>query len=199
MVLPAGEVSVLDIVVGKAVVAGLETPRLAPPVAAVSAPTNRTMHDFDRRRRRGNGAFLTRAQIDRLHAPRLTDLLRTLPGVTVEPNASGALVVELRRSKSFTFEPVPVPRSDSGGTPIASQATVRKCPATFQVDGLPIDESGAVDSEVRPEMIEAIEVYSGGQVPAEFNARNSECGVVMIWTRAFAERPDLPPGRNDDR
>lgn len=200
IVLPAGEVSVLDIVVGKPmVVATTEAPRLAPTVPTATGPRNRAMHEFERRRRRGNGAFLTRAQIDRLNAPRLTDLLRSMPGVSVEPNENGALVVELRRSKSFIVQPSPVVRSDSSAPPIASQVSVKKCPATFQVDGLPIDASGSVDSEVRPDMIEAIEVYSGGLVPIEFSARNAECGVVMIWTRGFAERTDLPARPNDDR
>ena len=204
LVLPAGEVSVLDIVVGKpAVVATLEAPQRAPAVAATSAPRNRAMHEFDRRRRRGNGVFLTKAQIDQLHASRLTDLLRTLPGVSVEPNESGALIVELRRSKRFSLAPMPAAVADSGApqsaAQVAGQVAAKKCPAAFQVDGLPIDGNGSADIEVRPEMIEAIEVYTAGQVPMEFSARNGECGVVAIWTRAFAERTDPSPGRNDDR
>ena len=59
-----------------------------------------------------------------------------------------------------------------------------------------MDARRIVDIEMRPETLEAIEVYSGGQVPIEFSARNSECGVVMIWTRAFAETAGLSqPGR----
>ena len=40
--------------------------------------------------------------------------------------------------------------------------------------------------------IEVIEVYSGSQVPIQITARDAQCGVVMIWTRAFAERLDSP-------
>jgi hypothetical protein len=47
-------------------------------------------------------------------------------------------------------------------------------------------------------MIHAIEVYAGGQVPIEFAARNADCGLVMVWTRAFADRPDLT-GRDGGR
>jgi hypothetical protein len=74
---------------------------------------------------------------------------------------------------------------------------VKKCPAAFQLDGLPIDGGGTVDIDVRPEMIEAIEIYSGGQVPIELAQRHAECGVVLIWTRAFADRRDVK--RDGDR
>ena len=208
VVLPADEVSVLDLVVGRpTVVASAEPAAIAAPAAAGTASRasrNRTVAEFERRRRRGNGAYLTRQQIDQMHASRLTDLLRTLPGVSVEPNESGALVVELRRAKTFVFEPVTVARNDSSASSAAPGQTsgklnVRKCPAAFQVDGLPIDGGGTVDIEVRPETVEAIEVYSAGQVPIELGVRNTECGVVMIWTRAFMERSTPAPGSNGDR
>jgi hypothetical protein len=161
------------------------------------------MREFERRRRRGTGVYLTRVQIDRQHASRLTDLLRTMPGVSVTPSESGALVVELRRSRQYTFDPQAGARSDSAAATVTQQVggplTVKKCPASFLVDALPIDGGGTADLEVRPEMIHAIEVYAGGQVPIEFAARNSDCGLVMIWTRAFAERSDLVPGRDGER
>jgi len=195
MVLPDHEVSVLDLVVGKpTVVASVSQASAAPAVVVVSSPGNKAMQEFERRRRRGNGSYLTRAQIDRMHAARLTDLLRTMPGVSVEMGAHGTLVVELRRSKSFTITPMPAAKADTSASapPTAGaavgQAAIKKCPAGFLVDGLPIDDSGTADAETRPETIEAIEVYSGGMVPIEYSARNSECGVVMIWTRLFAGR-----------
>jgi hypothetical protein len=193
--LDEADVSVLDLTVGKpTVVASSLVPQPTEALSTIARNSrNRAMQEFDRRRRRGNGAYLTREQIDRLHASRLTDLLRSMPGVSVEPNETGALVVELRRGKSFTLEPV-VARSDSGSAPpgqTAGQLNVKKCPAAFQVDGLPIDGGGTVDMDVRPEMIEAIEVYSGGQVPIELAQRHAECGVVLIWTRGFADRRDV--------
>jgi len=198
VILPEGEVSVLDMVVGQPTVAAASAPVAQPAVVVTTAPRNRAMQEFERRRRRGSGSYLTRAQIDRLHAPRLTDLLRSMPGVSVDMSESGALIVELRRVKSFTTTPAPMPaaRSDSSGNAPRSdgkaigQASVKKCPAGFLVDGLPIDGAGSADIDVRPEMIEAIEAYSGGMVPIEFSSRNAECGVVMIWTRLFADRSE---------
>jgi len=203
LLLSATELNVADLAVGKVtVVAAAEPAAVSAPVAPGSLPRSRAMQNFERRRRRGNGAFLTRVQIDRLNASRLTDLLRTMPGVTVEPNESGALVVQLRRNQSFTLQPTTsAARSDSGASPPspAAQLNVKKCPANFMVDGLPIDGGATVDLDVRPESVEAIEVYSGGQVPIEFSARNEECGLVMIWTRAFTGRADAPPGADAGR
>ena len=195
MVLSDREISVLDLVVGNAtVVAEATQPASAPAVVVVSSPGNKVMQEFERRRRRGNGSYLTRTQIERLHATKLTDLLRTMPGVSVEMGDRGGLVVELRRAKSLSLTPMAPAKPDSGSKAspntggVVPQASVKKCPANFMIDGLPIDDSGVVDSETRPETIEAIEVYSGGMVPIEYSARNSECGVVMIWTRLFSGR-----------
>jgi hypothetical protein len=203
--LSEGEISVRDFVVGQPTIVASAPNESAvadapvAPSAGSNAPKNSTMREFERRRRRGGGGYLTRAQIDRLHASRLTDLLRSLPGVSVEPNENGALVVELRRSKSFTIDPSMATRGDSASrsssAPNTSPVKVRKCPAAFQVDGLPIDGGASADIEVHPETIEAIEVYSGGQVPIELGSRYSECGVVIIWTRAFAGRSDGSAGR----
>jgi hypothetical protein len=73
---------------------------------------------------------------------------------------------------------------------VIGQANIKKCPAGFLIDGMPVDDAGAADIDVRPELIEAIEAYSGGMVPIEFNTRNGQCGVVMIWTRLFADRSE---------
>ncbi len=206
MVLPDDQINVLDIVIGKpTVVAAAEPAKASGGTVRVTAPQNRAMREFERRRRRGNGVYMTRAQIDQQRASRLTDLLRTMPGVSVTPSESGALVVELRRTRQYTFNPEAGARPDSGAPPptlpdqVGGPLAMKKCPAGFLVDGLPIDGSGSADIDVRPEMVEAIEVYAGGQVPIEYAARNSDCGLVMIWTRNFAGRPDLAPGRDGER
>ena len=198
VILPDGELSVLDVVVGTATVVAESAPAKLPPVVAVTGPRNRTMTEFERRRRHGNGSYLTRGQIERMHAERLTDLLRTMPGVSVSMNEKGGLIVEMRRAASITMQPMPAatarPDSSGGGSSstgkVVGQATIKKCPAGFLIDGLPVDDASAADIDVRPELIEAIEAYSGGLVPIEFNSRNGQCGVVMIWTRFFADRSE---------
>jgi hypothetical protein len=177
----------------------------ATPVA--SAPTSRAMREVERRRRRGGGSFLTRSQIDRLHASRVTDLLRSMSGVSIHTNESGMLIVELRGSRRFNLEPAPA-RSDSGAPPPAppgapsagGSMTVQGCPADFLVDGMPIVGGSNIDSDVLPESIEVVEVYSRAQVPIELASGRGACGLVLIWTRAFAERSDTPaPDRDGGR
>ena len=199
VILPEGELSVLDVVVGPATVVAEIAPAKMPPVVAVIGPRNRTMAEFERRRRRGSGSYLTRSQIDRMHAERMTDLLRTMPGVGISTNERGGLVVELRGSAT-TLQPSPTPkpavrpdssgRAPSSGASATTRANIKTCPAGFIIDGLPVDDAGAADMDVRPELIEAIEAYSGGLVPIEFNTRNGQCGVIMIWTRLFADRSE---------
>jgi hypothetical protein len=167
----------------------------APPVsiAATSAVTtrpasgNRAMMAVERRRRRGGGAYLTRAEIERSSAQRLTDLLRQMPNVQVNADDNGRTIVELRRGQQFTYEP-----GRTGGAPDPGHVSVKHCPALFYIDGLPVDGSSAIDNTVRPQDLQIIEVYSHGQVPIEIVASGAECGVVLFWTRAFAERMDAP-------
>lgn len=202
VLLPANEVTVVDLFAGRpAVVAAVEPTKVETPVATVADvpvdPRSRLTRDFERRRRRGTGTFLSRAQIEKSHVSRLTDLLRSMPGVQVITDDHGVTMVELRHAKRILVQSSPTvgpPPTDSTGrrvdpSTVPSQASIQRCPAAFLLDGLAIDGASGIDTQLRPEDVEGIEVYSGGQVPIELGARHSECGVVMIWTRAAADRP----------
>jgi hypothetical protein len=67
MVLPDREVSVLDLVVEDDRGGGGESNTAAPAVVVVISPVNKAMREFERRAG-SNGSYLTRAQIDRMHA-----------------------------------------------------------------------------------------------------------------------------------
>ena len=207
-VLPPDALSVLDLSIGATAVAASadspvpsDAPRRSGGVVAVAEPANRVMQDVARRRRVGNGAYLTRAQIARRNASRLTDLLRGMPGVAIRPDENGVMIVELRGGPRLSLAPggqaPPPPPSDSGGSPppaapapATGQLTARLCPAGLLVDGMAIDGGAGVDNTgVQPENIEIIEVYSGAQVPIEYASRHASCGVVLIWTRAYVDRP----------
>lgn len=56
------------------------------------------------------------------------------------------------------------------------------CPYTYMLDGLEI-ELDVLDSMIRPEEVEGVEIYRGStQVPPEYMNR-AGCGLVLIWTR----------------
>ena len=182
LLVTGGTLAVMDI--------GLGAP---PAIVAASAMTvkpttgNAAMMAVERRRRRGGGAYLTRADIERSNAQRLTDLLRTMPNVSVLSDDNGQTIVELRRGQQFTYDP-----GRPGGAPDPGRMAVKHCPAKFYIDGLLVDGSSAIDNTVRPKELHVVEVYSHGQVPIEIVASGAECGVVLFWTRAYAERIDSP-------
>ena len=194
------ELSLLDLTVAATTVAASagptassDVPRGSGRAATAAEPANPVMADIARRRRMGTGTYMTRAQIARRSASRLTDLLRTISGVAIRPDENGTMIVELRGGPRLALSPSgqPTPAATDSGAPAppaTAQFTARRCPAGIMVDGLPVDVV-SVDTDVQPETIEIIEVYSGAQVPMEYASRYSACGVVLIWTRAYADRP----------
>ena len=116
-----------------------------------------TLAEFHRRRRDERGVFITRDELERSGADRFTDLFRSMPGIDVVQVAD--LQYTLRTAGS----------ARTG------------CGVRYWVDGINVEERWAM--ALRPEGIEAIEVYRRlSEVPAEFPAGGS-CGVIVIWTR----------------
>ncbi len=132
-------------------------------VAAVSALS--PVHDNLRHRLvRGVGTYITREEIERRRPMYVSDVLATLPGVTLEGSGRG----NRRR--------IVVERSLPG------------CAAQVFLDGILANRGQgadfAIDDIVSPLDIEAIEVYRGlSTVPPEFYNPDSRCGVIAIWTR----------------
>jgi hypothetical protein len=60
------------------------------------------------------------------------------------------------------------------------------CPVRYYLDGQPLSlpSGSALGSEVQPNEVERIQVFSrAAEIPAEYARPGSECGVVLIWTR----------------
>ncbi len=130
-----------------------------------------TAAGFYERQRRGRGVFLDRSAIEkRAGARELGDLLRAIPGVTVDYNG-------LIRFRGISTGP----------------ASRCGAPLVF-VDGIAVNRdeaaSGVPDPSqwqrsIDPIDIEAIELYrSPAEVPAQYNAgAMAACGVILIWRR----------------
>lgn len=112
------------------------------------------MRGFERRRARGFGTFLTRADIDERRAYATSDLFRTLPGVRVV-------------SRTAMDGPVLTMR---GG-----------CRPGLYVDGMHWWGDLSVDHTVQPDDLEAVEIYSAAATPPQY--RQDGCGVILMWTR----------------
>jgi len=195
VLLPEGEVSILDLPIEATTVAAsdaqpADAPRAKAAPTGRGGSTNPTMQAVERRRSRGGGTYLTRTQIERANASRFTDLLRAIPGVSLRLNEAGIPVVEVRRTARLPRDAT----GGGGGSGTISNPTRTvddRCPAEIRVDDLPMANNGVnIDGGIQVRNVEVVEVYSGSQVPVEFAARRSMCGLVLVWTRAFAEHQD---------
>lgn len=116
------------------------------------------LQEFYDRVDRGTGHSVTREEIERRRPRRFTDIFRGIPNLMVASNR-GRAHIRLGRS-----------------------SVGRECPPTYYLDGTRF-HPGNLDVELRPELIEGVEVYPGNQVPPRFRASDAACGVILIWTR----------------
>lgn len=125
------------------------------------ATTIGKLADFERHRVHGQGIYLDRAELEKRRTPRLSDVLRRVPGVRIVSDRSGRTLLRMGRSSSG-----------------------RDCPPEFWIDGVRSQFLGVDDVPVSD--IEALEIYRGPSgLPPEFNSRfsNAQCGAIIIWTR----------------
>jgi hypothetical protein len=130
------------------------------PVTVVASPgqADRRLTAFEERRSQGQGVFFTAEQIAESHASTLLDMLRGIPGVHLSCR-SQACVVQMTRGAKATG-----------------------CTADWVVDGLPASLSGSPHIPIVG--IIGIEIYrSASEAPAEFLKPDSQCGVIVLWTK----------------
>ncbi|HVX39563.1 MAG TPA: carboxypeptidase regulatory-like domain-containing protein [Gemmatimonadaceae bacterium] len=116
--------------------------------------------DFEDRRRRGFGHFITRAQIEARRPLLMSEMARQIPGTVLLPNRAG--------QSTLYF----------AGAPHQS------CPPQYWVDGVMV--TGFNIDDIVPSDVEGVEFYSGpAGLPPQYNRSrgNTICGVVLIWTR----------------
>ena len=157
----AGETQTLAIVL-------VINPTLVDTVLVGAAATSPRMFDFEQRRVRGVGSFITRKDIEKRRPHVMSEMLRTVPGVRLDRSNTGRNSVDMtrnfdRRSRSI-------------------------CPVQLFVDGHPYRGYGFGLDNFAPDEVEALEVYrSVSELPPEFNFGSASCGVIAVWTR------DPPP------
>jgi outer membrane cobalamin receptor len=101
------------------------------------------------------GRFFEQEEIEKRRAGRISDLFRSVPGVTVTAMSG-----------------------------LGNSVRVRGCQPTLWVDGIRVPGT-EVDEVANPTDIAAIEVYiSAAGVPAEYRDRDTRaCGVIVLWSR----------------
>jgi len=147
------------------------------------------------RQRSDFGRFIARREIESHHVGRVTDLLTTVPGVSLvaDPKHPGHVRVRMRGSQvamgglcepRVFLDGLIVIRGGSG--PIGGRTNTDQSTEAEDPFNDPRSPELALDDVVGPLDIEAMEIYrSASQVPAEFGGTGvfTRCGVVVIWTR----------------
>jgi hypothetical protein len=147
----------------------------------VSVMSSTTITSFEENRRTGLGEFLDRAQLAKLEARRLADVVAQFNGVMVVRGGSGAAagVVSSRGPKSMSALCSTLEDSRRG--------TCACAPAVY-LDRVRIFAGGSGEipniNRFTVASIEAIEFYDGpAQTPAQYSTINSHCGVLVLHTR----------------
>lgn len=130
----------------------------------VKARRHPFMIEFDQRKARGVGTFVTRAQIDARNTSSPSDLFRSMPQVRL-----------IRINSGFGV------RFPSSGQMRGRGQGV--CVPMIWIDGQ--KAPGMEIDDLRSGDIEAIELYRGASTtPAQFaTAGATQCGAVVVWTR----------------
>ena len=115
---------------------------------------------FYHRKQHNPGAFVVRSDIEKRNPQRLSDMLRTIPGVHLASTRVG----------------------DDQRASMLRSVPNRRCPIQYFVDG--VSAMGFNIDDVAPGSIEALEIYRGAsEIPPDFNRGTALCGVIVIWTR----------------
>lgn len=131
------------------------------------------LSEFDERRRRGLGHFVTIDQINKAHGATLAAVLARVPGIRVGgPNPYAQYIFSTRGPNSFGSN---------------------DCQAAVYIDGIREFKGNA--AEVPVMMLGGIEFYGPNQVPVEYKdpapvgvkggaqGGTPACGVLLMWTR----------------
>ena len=122
------------------------------------------MFGFDHRRRGGTGRFFGTEDVARWHPQTLTDLLRHTPSMAIVSVSPNGYALRVRGSDA--------------------------CSPSIFLDGHLLHRWQLADlnAVVPPTELEAMEVYTSQQAPAQFSARNDHCASIVVWTRSPVAR-----------
>jgi hypothetical protein len=125
------------------------------------------MFGFDHRRRVGAGRFFGAEDVMRWHPQQLTDLLRHSPSMALVPTEPFGYALRVRGSSA--------------------------CSPSIFLDGRLLHrwELADLNAVVPPSELEAMEVYTAQQAPAQFTTRNEHCASIVVWTRPAIARNDV--------
>ncbi|MGH7560296.1 MAG: TonB-dependent receptor plug domain-containing protein [Gemmatimonadales bacterium] len=140
---------------------------------------------FEERRRLGFGRFIDSTELRRNEHRRLSDVLRTIPGVNLvrfQDCADGPR----RRCGPMELRAA----SGRGETSMIRSRGREYCWMSIILDGASLYTSAS--SSPPPDLsrdiyiadLESVEVYrSASEAPVEFSGASGQCGVIVLWSR----------------
>lgn len=112
---------------------------------------------FERRSRQGLGHFLSPEEIADMNPQYTSDLVRSVPGVSVGAARMGGAEVRITRGS-------------------------RNCSPAIFLDG--IHQRGMELDDLNRDDVMAIEVYRGpSETPPQFATQGTSCGIMVVWTQ----------------
>lgn len=174
------------------------TAQILDPLTVETTAAYSPLTEFNRRRARGSGAFLTREEWERRGNPvRTIDVLRLLRGVRILPGPDIAhqFIVSMRRTTSRTVEFREASGLlEQGALGNIEQLSQTECPPLIFLDRHYFGNVNTVNlnTDIPFGDLLAVEAYGTiGSMPLEFNRRGSTCGVIAFWTRHAAPKTVL--------
>lgn len=123
-------------------------------------------NEYEKRRQRGIGTFITKKDIEKLNTSYPSDAFRSLPGIRFV-NVNGGMGVRFVQSIGM------------GG----SARTGGGCAPTIWVDGQA--SPGLEIDDIRAGDVHGIEIYKGASTtPPQFvKYGTAQCGTIVVWTK----------------
>jgi hypothetical protein len=157
------DTSIINVLAGQTVpfmISLAALPVMLSPVTILGKHYSGRLASFYQRRDRGLGHYYTREEIEKRNPANTTDLLRTVPGIRLQPLGFGRQTLRFRGAR---------------------------CPPLVWIDGSPLGAGEFDIDNVPARSIEAMEIYTGiAALPSEFTAgptTTTSCGTIVIWSR----------------
>jgi hypothetical protein len=138
-----------------------------PGVVSAAPVMSRSMMEFERRRARGGGAFITPEQLK-------NDVSRPLAETITLHIPSLVAVTRMGDMESPLAKYIMARNGPKGG-----------CYPDVYIDGSPVGAArGASEISIFQTMdFEAIEYHTGANVPPQYNRATNMCGVILLWRK----------------
>jgi hypothetical protein len=171
----------------------------------VHAERSSTIPSFDENRKVGLGHFLTRADLAKAGAARLSTVLSGLPGLGVVSGRAGQGWIVSKHMTPSSCPPLRTlgtrdPQEAPGAAclmgqgvyvPIRSEALSGITPGCYvqvYLDDRLMNNTRPTEpfdvNSLPLDQLEAVEFYSGpAQTPMKYSKLDSRCGVLVLWTR----------------